>query len=259
MPLDETYSSPAIHCRWREVYFRGARQARFDDRIYDWVFRMASAPGAWLDAGCGTGEHTVRLARHARAIVGVDISQAALDLAREQVNEQGVGGRVRLTRGALETLGTLPEVSHVHCRGVLMHIPEWEAALRNLCGLVKPGGYLVLFEGNRRSLEAWIVRLVRLLRRTSSRLSRTRGGWEYWSERDGRPFVARMADRGALIRVLEDCGIEAIGCRPVFFIDPNRLPRRVREWCVPLNRLWFTARLPLAAGFVLVGKKKPAG
>ena len=44
-----------------------------------------------LDLGCGTGGHTIPLARRGYAMTGVDISQGMLDKARVKAEEAGVG------------------------------------------------------------------------------------------------------------------------------------------------------------------------
>ena len=49
-------------------------------------------------------------------------------------------GRDRLTfqQGSLEALPFGDRrFDLVHCRGVLMHIPDWQAALRELCRVIK--------------------------------------------------------------------------------------------------------------------------
>jgi methylase of polypeptide subunit release factors len=47
--------------------------------------RLAEAgglAGALLDAGCGTGEHTILAALHGARALGLDVSPRAIDIAR---------------------------------------------------------------------------------------------------------------------------------------------------------------------------------
>jgi ubiquinone/menaquinone biosynthesis C-methylase UbiE len=44
-----------------------------------------------LEIGCATGEHTVRLARLAKEVVGIDYAPAAIARARERVSREPVG------------------------------------------------------------------------------------------------------------------------------------------------------------------------
>src|SRR4030043_331270 len=43
-----------------------------------------------LDVGCGTGRHSIQLARRGYQITGVDLSESQLKRAREKAKEQGI-------------------------------------------------------------------------------------------------------------------------------------------------------------------------
>src|ERR1700742_1539254 len=53
-----------------------------------------SARGAFtgrvLDAGCGTGEHTVHIAAMGLPVLGVDVAETALSMARKKATDSGV-------------------------------------------------------------------------------------------------------------------------------------------------------------------------
>jgi SAM-dependent methyltransferase len=71
--------------------------------------RLAEAgalTGDLLDAGCGTGEHTILAARmHARAL-GIDISGRAIEMARTKAATRGVDARFEvLDARHLDTIG----------------------------------------------------------------------------------------------------------------------------------------------------------
>src|SRR5258708_31778058 len=54
--------------------------------------RLAGAgalTGALLDAGCGTGEHTILAARRRADALGIDISQRAIEIAQPKADERG--------------------------------------------------------------------------------------------------------------------------------------------------------------------------
>ena len=55
--------------------------------------------GAVLDAGCGTGENTLLVAALGLPVLGVDVAETALLMAREKAASAG-SGRVRLGRRA---------------------------------------------------------------------------------------------------------------------------------------------------------------
>lgn len=52
--------------------------------------RTGHVSGRVLDAGCGAGEHTIHLAERGHDVLGIDFSDAAVDLARRAAAERGV-------------------------------------------------------------------------------------------------------------------------------------------------------------------------
>jgi SAM-dependent methyltransferase len=57
------------------------------------VVRLASEgrfAGAVLDAGCGTGENAVHLASLGLAVLGIDVAETALAIAREKAGRRGI-------------------------------------------------------------------------------------------------------------------------------------------------------------------------
>lgn len=57
------------------------------------VVRLASEgafTGAVLDAGCGTGENALHIAERGLPVVGVDVAETALAMAREKARERGL-------------------------------------------------------------------------------------------------------------------------------------------------------------------------
>jgi SAM-dependent methyltransferase len=99
---------------------------------------------AGLDAGCGTGEQTLGLARAYPDLemTGVDFSDASLAFARDLSLKHGVPAgfaRADLTR-PLEGLGPFDLVV---CVGTLHHLPDPRAGLRALRGVIREGGVLL--------------------------------------------------------------------------------------------------------------------
>jgi SAM-dependent methyltransferase len=57
------------------------------------IVRLASAggfAGAVLDAGCGTGENALHVASLGSSVVGVDVAETALAIARAKADERGI-------------------------------------------------------------------------------------------------------------------------------------------------------------------------
>ena len=75
---------------WEEAYRAtppwdiGRPQARFAE---------LELAGRVIDVGCGTGEHTLLAAEQGADALGIDISSAAIALAREKARERGIAAR----------------------------------------------------------------------------------------------------------------------------------------------------------------------
>ena len=98
-----------------------------------------------LDAGCGTGEISLRLARmfpHAR-LLGVDVIDDHLQRARDRCS--GLGDRARFENRNIFELG-LPGATFdlVVCRHVLQAIPHAERAIAELVRVARSGGWIHL-------------------------------------------------------------------------------------------------------------------
>ncbi len=98
-----------------------------------------------LDAGCGTGEMTVRLAQMfpQAQLLGVDILAGHLAIGRRRAGELGVAGRVRFEERSIYELGLEPaSFDLVLCRHVLHSIPQIDRVLGELVRVLRPGGTL---------------------------------------------------------------------------------------------------------------------
>jgi SAM-dependent methyltransferase len=262
--LREVFQNQEVHAAWVAVYRRGRALQRFHDRMAARVLRWLALPprSRVLDAGCGTGEHTLRLAEAGCRCVGVDVSPRVLLRAADQARARGLASRADFACESLEDL-PFPDGAFdgVHCRGVLMHIPRWERALAELCRVLRPGGRLVLLENNHRSVETLLVRLGRLVTRSESRLVRTPGGLEFWLDKEGEAPLTRVADLGHVAAKLAGHGVRVVKRFATEFWDLNRFPRGLpRGAALAFNRLWFALRLPaaLSLGNAVVGRKDTA-
>ncbi|HEY4098918.1 MAG TPA: class I SAM-dependent methyltransferase [Baekduia sp.] len=104
--------------------------------------------GAILDAGCGTGTHTLHLAALGLDVLGVDVAETALAIAREQAAERAVDARFA-TADALH-LGALGRGFDTVLDCGLFHAfdgDERRAYVASLASVVRPGGkvYVLCF------------------------------------------------------------------------------------------------------------------
>ena len=261
MTLKDTYANMEIHAAWESVYRSNTLQNNFNDLMMNHIMTSLHLPSGalLLDAGCGRGDHSIRIVKKGYRCVSVDISEHVLRNAAISVAACDLRSKVSFATQALEDLsfreGTFDAV---YCRGVLMHIPNWTKALSELCRVLKPGGKIVIVESNNTSLEARIVVMIRHLMATKSRLIHTSGGFEFWSDEHSRPFLVRIANIRHLIKHLNQRHVITRGRFATEFWDINRFPSGVlRNAIIRFNRLWFSLRLPcsLSAGNVVIGEK----
>lgn len=103
-----------------------------------------------LEAGCGVGAQTMFLARNSPGaeFVSVDISADSLDRAHAHLSEEGLPN-VSFCQADIETLpfpdGTF---DHVFVCFTLEHLPDPIQALVNFRKVLKPGGTLMVIEGD---------------------------------------------------------------------------------------------------------------
>ena len=100
--------------------------------------------GRVLDVGCGTGEHTILLARAGYDVLGVDGAPTAVEQARRNAADQGVDARFEVA-DALD-LGGSPGYDTI-VDSALFHIfddGERATYVRSLHAATRPGGVLHL-------------------------------------------------------------------------------------------------------------------
>jgi ubiquinone/menaquinone biosynthesis C-methylase UbiE len=191
--------------------------------------------------------------------MGLDISHSILKQAAANIARSGLEDRITVDCQVLENLD-LPDNTFdcVHCRGVLMHVPEWEKALANICRVLKPGGRIAILEANAASTDAAVVRLARLVMQRRSKMIHTPAGLEFWSEDNGVPFVVRMANIPFLMSTLRKLGVRTIARFATELLEIGRFPSDpLRNAAARLNNLWFSLHLPAipSAGNAIIGEK----
>ncbi len=96
-----------------------------------------------LDAGCGTGNFALKLARRGCRVTGVDISPGMLARAREHARAAGL--QIRLVRADIRRL-PLPDACYdtVYSMTAVEFIPELDVAHAELMRVLRPGGRLLI-------------------------------------------------------------------------------------------------------------------
>ena len=116
--------------------------------IYDWIAANVAVPtdGAILDAGCGVGFGTLRLAEHTGATAtGISVSAKEIDAARAAAANSNVQHRVSFEH---MTFDDVPQRAFDLIVAVesLKHSLDLQMSLAALAAALRPGGRLVIVE-----------------------------------------------------------------------------------------------------------------
>lgn len=112
-----------------------------------------------LDVGCGGGILSEALACQSARVLGIDLADGPLQVARLHALEGGLEIDYRKT--SIESLAAKGDEQFdvITCLEVLEHIPEPESVIEAATQLLKPGGHLFLSTINR-NLKAFLLAIV---------------------------------------------------------------------------------------------------
>jgi 2-polyprenyl-3-methyl-5-hydroxy-6-metoxy-1,4-benzoquinol methylase len=118
--------------------------------------------GRVLDAGCGTGEHTLMVADRGLPVTGIDASPKAIQIAKRKAADRGVAARF-VVWDAL-ALTDLNEQFDTVIDSGLFHVFDDERRARyvsSLAAVVRPGGRVLLACFSDRQPGDWGPRRIR--------------------------------------------------------------------------------------------------
>lgn len=242
--LQETLARSDVHEQWWTDYLQD-ENAGFYGMAIDRIVEMLrpAADANILDAGCGVGDFSIRLASHGLQVNAIDFSPHALEEAATRVEKSGLSSKIDLKQDNLLDL-QIPDnhFDYVFCWGVLMHIHDVETAIAELCRVVKPGGKIIISEGNMYSLESVLMRWVKkLLGRQRERLVSTPAGLEFWSETPAGDLLTRQANIGGIRNLFADNGARQSKRFAGEFSELycRTSSQGLRRFVHAFNRFWF--------------------
>lgn len=148
-----------LTARW---YNRNARKHRLGEmKEYAHLVELDLQPGAVvLEVAPGPGYLSIELAKHGKyKVVGVDLSNTFVDIARANAREAGV--EVDFRQGSASDL-PFPEASFdaIVCTAAFKNFREPEAALSEMYRVLKPRGTVLIVDMNRDATDAQIRELM---------------------------------------------------------------------------------------------------
>lgn len=96
-----------------------------------------------LEYGCGTGGHAFRLAEGGADVTGIDISDVAVERARQRV---APGQQLRFEVADAEALPFADAAFDLVCGTSILHHLDLDKALREVRRVLRPGGRAVFYE-----------------------------------------------------------------------------------------------------------------
>jgi len=147
-----------------------------------------------LEIGCGMGTDGAQFAAAGADYTGVDLTEAAIELARKRFEVSGLKGEFLVADA--EKLDFADEVFDVvYSHGVLHHTPDIEGAIREIHRVLKPGGRAIVMLYHRGSYNYRVG--IRILRRAGARLLKSESGIKLVHRATGEP-IESLREHAAL-------------------------------------------------------------
>jgi ubiquinone/menaquinone biosynthesis C-methylase UbiE len=262
MAMTEVFEAKSTVKQWNQDYYHPIALKFYDQAIWDMLRMMEIKPGApILDAGCGPGVHSVRVAKIGHPVCAIDISNTMLTQAREYAGVKNISDKIEFYQKDLTNLD-YPDNSfqYVFSWGVIIHIPDIEKALSELARIVKPGGKLALYITNKTALDHKIEFFVRFItRKPLAGQQHLPLGDGIWYDMNGEKLWVWRLDAKAVSDFLFNRGFNLKHRR---IGELSEIQRRIsgipRRFLLQLNNIAYRLNLPthLATSQLLIFEKK---
>lgn len=241
--MSTVFDQEATVADWDHDYYHPISLRLYDQAVVHMLKVMRTRPGVTvLDAGCGPGVHSIRVAKAGCRVCAIDLSDTMLRHASQRICREGVENLIQLHRGDLTRLHYAEaSFDYIFSWGVIIHIPEADLALAELARVLKPHGRLALYVNSATGLDSRMKSLGRaLLRNTNDGCDRLNLGNRMWYRKNGDRLCAWDFKTNALSRQLHEHGLRRISDHVGEF---SQLQRHTTGWLrdslLHLNNLAF--------------------
>ena len=149
-----------------------------------------------LEIGCGLGTDGAQFAQAGAHYTGIDLTEAAIELARKRFELSGLAeGEFRVADA--ENLDFADDsFDRVYSHGVLHHTPDTARAVAEIHRVLKPGGRAIVMLYHRGSYNYRVG--IRVLRRAGARLLKSESGIRIIHRLTGEPVESLREHAGLL-------------------------------------------------------------
>jgi len=138
-----------------------------------------------LEIGCGLGTDGAQFAKAGADYTGVDLTEAAVELARKRFEISNLPGKFQ-TADAENLEFANESFDLVYSHGVLHHTPDTARAVREIHRVLRPGGRAVVMLYHRDSYNYRVN--ISVLRRAGARLLKSESGIRFVNRITGEPL-----------------------------------------------------------------------
>jgi len=154
-------TKPNIEQRWDELSFEweknigdegdSTRRNNSDPLLWSWIGacahqRKEDANFTVLDAGCGTGYLSVKLAQQGFSVIGVDVSANQLGFAQQRITKNGLEKKVILCKESVENMTSVQgnSIDLLISNFVLMDLEKYSDAIKEFHRVLKISGKAIV-------------------------------------------------------------------------------------------------------------------
>ncbi len=123
-----------------------------------------------LDYGCGNGVHSIFLAKNGAEVIGIDLSEPSLEVAKSKAKKQGVEDKIKFLKMDCEIMDFPDDFFDIIFDGGTFSSLDLNKALPELVRVLRPNGFLI-------GIETFGHNPVTNLKRKFNKLSGKRTEW----------------------------------------------------------------------------------